>query len=134
MATLVSIEGIGEQYADRLAKAGIGSTGTLLERGATRSGRDEIARTAGVTSHQVLAWVNRADLFRVDGVGEEFSDLLEASGVDSVPELAQRNADHLCQKMAETNESKNLVRRLPNLAEIQSWISQAKELPRQVEH
>lgn len=134
MATLVSIEGIGEQYADCLAKAGIGSTGTLLDRGATRSGRDEIAHTAGVTGHQVLAWVNRADLFRIDGVGEEFSDLLEASGVDSVPELAQRNADHLCEKMAEVNESKSLVRRIPNLTEIQSWISQAKDLPRKVEH
>jgi len=134
MATLVSIEGIGEKYADCLAKAGIGSTGTLLERGSTRSGREEIAHTAGVTNHQVLGWVNRADLFRIDGVGEEFSDLLEASGVDSVPELALRNADHLYEKMAEVNESRNLVRRIPNLSEIRNWISQATKLPRKVEH
>lgn len=134
MATLVSIEGIGEKYADCLAQAGIGSTGTLLERGATRSGREEIAHSAGVTGHQVLEWVNRADLFRIDGVGEEYSDLLEVSGVDSVPELAQRNADHLHEKMAEVNESKNLVRRIPNLTEIRSWISQAKKLPRKVQH
>lgn len=134
MATLVSIEGIGEKYADSLAQAGIGSTGTLLDRGATRSGRKDIAHTAGVTGHQVLAWVNRADLFRIDGVAEEYSDLLEASGVDSVPELAQRNADHLHEKMAEINDSKSLVRRIPNLTEIESWISQAKKLPRKVEH
>lgn len=134
MATLVRIEGIGEKYADRLAKAGIGSTGTLLERGSTRAGRDEIARTAGVTGQQVLDWVNRADLFRIDGVAEEYSDLLEASGVNSVPELAQRNADHLFEKMAAVNVSKKLVRRIPNLAEIHSWISQARKLPRAVEH
>lgn len=134
MAALVQIEGIGEKYADCLAKAGIGSTDTLLEHGATRAGRDKVARTAGVTGHQVLAWVNRADLFRVDGVGEEYSELLEASGVNSVPELAQRNADRLYEKMASVNESKNLVRRIPNLTEIHSWISQAQKLPRKVEH
>lgn len=134
MATLVSIEGIGEKYADCLARAGIGSTVTLLDRGATRAGRDEIARTAGVTGHQVLAWVNRADLFRIDGVGEEFSDLLAAAGVNSVPELAQRNAEHLFEKMAAISESKNFVRRIPNLTEIHGWINEAKTLPRKVEH
>lgn len=134
MATLVSIEGIGEKYAERLAQAGIGSTTTLLEQGATRSGRARIARTAGVTGDQVLNWVNRADLFRVDGVAEEYSDLLEASGVDSVPELAQRNAEHLLQKMTTVNEVRHLVRKLPHLTEIQKWIQLATKLPRVVEH
>ncbi len=134
MATLVRIEGIGEKYADCLAQAGIGSTATLLHRGATRSGRTEIARAAGVTGGQVLKWVNRADLFRIQGVGKEYSDLLEASGVDSVPELAQRNASRLRDRMAEVNEARHLVRRLPNLTEIQSWITQAGKLPRKVQH
>lgn len=134
MAALVDIEGIGEKYADCLAQAGIGSTLTLLTKGATRTGRRKISRISGVTGHRVLAWVNRADLFRIHGVGEEYSDLLEASGVDSVPELAQRNAAHLHQAMLELNEKKNLVRRLPNLTEVESWIAQAKQLPKVVEH
>lgn len=134
MAALVRIEGIGEKYADCLAQAGIGSTTTLLAKGATRAGRRSIARISGVTGHRVLAWVNRADLFRIKGVGKEYSDLLEASGVDSVPELALRNAAHLHGKMAEVNESKSLVRRLPNLTEVRSWIAQAKKLPRSVEY
>jgi len=92
MAALVRIEGIGEKYADFLAQSGIGSTTTLLAKGATRKGRRSIARISGVTEKRVLAWVNRADLFRIKGVGKEYSELLEASGVDSVPELALRNA------------------------------------------
>lgn len=134
MATLVSIEGIGEKYADRLAKAGIGSTGSLLERGSTPAGRHRIARAAGVTDKQVLTWVNRADLFRIEGVAEEYSDLLEASGVKSVPELAQRNADHLFETMETVNKAKNLVRRIPSRNEIHDWIQQASKLPRNVEH
>lgn len=134
MAALVDIEGIGEKYADCLAQAGIGSTTTLLSKGATRTGRHSISRLSGVSGHRVLDWVNRADLFRVRGIGEEYSDLLEAAGVGSVPELAQRNATHLHEATAELNEKKHLVRRLPNLTEIRSWIAQAKKLPRVVEH
>jgi len=134
MAALVRIEGIGEKYADCLAQAGIGSTMTLLAQGATRTGRRSIARISGVTGNRVLAWVNRADLFRIKGIGKEYSELLEASGVDSVPELALRNAAHLREKMAEVNEARCLVRRLPNLSEVRSWIGQAKKLPRKVEH
>lgn len=134
MAALVRIEGIGEKYADCLAQSGIGSTTTLLTKGATRTGRRSIARISGVTVKRVLAWVNLADLFRIDGVGKEYSELLEASGVDSVPELALRNAVRLHESMAEVNEAKRLVRRQPNLVEVRGWIAQAKKLPRAVEH
>ncbi|MFT5326335.1 MAG: putative flap endonuclease-1-like 5' DNA nuclease [Planctomycetaceae bacterium] len=87
-----------------------------------------------MTEKRVLAWVNLADLFRIDGVGKEYSELLEASGVDSVPELALRNAVRLHESMAEVNEAKRLVRRQPNLVEVRGWIAQAKKLPRAVEH
>ena len=73
-----------------------------------------------------------ADLFRIKGVGEEYSDLLEAAGVDTVPELAQRRADNLTAKMAEVNEQKQLVRRLPTEDQVTSWIEAAKSLPRVV--
>jgi len=82
----------------------------------------------------ILRWVNHADLFRIKGVGEEYADLLEAAGVDTVPELAQRNAENLLQKVTEVNEEKNLVRALPRLDQLQDWIGQAKELPRKVEY
>ncbi len=134
MAALVDIEGIGEKYADKLAQAGIGSTTTLLKMGTTREGRKRISRISGVGGKRVLGWVNRADLFRVKGVGEEYSDLLEASGVDTVPELAQRNASHLHEKMLQVNGAKKLVRRLPNLSEIKRWIAHAKKLPRVVQY
>lgn len=134
MPALTRIEGIGEVYADHLAAAGIGSTTSLLKKGATRTGRKEIAKQSGVKAAQVLQWVNKADLFRVKGIGEEYSDLLEAGGVDSVPELANRNAQNLWEHLVETNESFSLVRRVPSLAEVKSWIQSAKKLPRVVEH
>lgn len=134
MPALVRIEGIGEIYADRLANARIGTTQTLLRRGATRKGRKEIAKVAGVDGKLLLGWVNRADLFRIRGVGEEYSDLLEAAGVDTVIELAQRNPDHLHEKLCEVNERRKLVRRPPARSTVASWINQAKKLPRVVEY
>ena len=134
MPALVRIEGIGETYADKLANARIGTTQTLLKRGATRQGRKEIAKIAGVDGRKILNWVNRADLFRIHGVGEEYSDLLEAAGVDTVVELAQRNPDHLVAKMVEVNERRNLVRKTPALSIVTEWIRQAKKLPRIVEY
>ena len=134
MPALVRIEGIGETYADKLANARIGTTQTLLKRGATRQGRKEIAKIAGVDGRKILNWVNRADLFRIHGVGEEYSDLLEAAGVDTVVELAQRNPDHLVEKMVEVNERRNLVRKTPALSIVTEWIRQAKKLPRVVEY
>ena len=134
MPALVSIEGIGEQYAQKLALAQIGSTQALLERGKTRQGRKEIAKIAGVTVHQILDWVNRADLFRVDGIGEEYSDLLEASGVDTVVELSKRDPEHLHSKLLDVNGRRRLVRRPPALKMVEDWIAQAKKLPRAVEY
>ena len=134
MANLEKVEGIGEAYAKKLRDAGVGSTDMLLETGSTRKGRDELAAKTGIASKLILEWVNHVDLFRVKGVGEEYADLLEASGVDTVPELAQRRADNLHKKMAEVNAEKKLVRQLPSEKQVQEWIEQAKELPRKIQY
>lgn len=122
------IEGIGPVYADQLAKANVRTTEALLKAGATRQGRKGLAAATGLSDHQVLEWVNRADLMRVKGVGEEYSDLLEASGVDTVRELRNRNAKNLFNKMLEVNEKKNLVRRTPTESMVENWVAQAKTL------
>jgi len=132
MAKIMAIEGIGEVYAQRLQEAGIRTTQALLEKGASPQGRKEIAEKTGITGTLILEWVNHADLFRIKGVGEEYSDLLEAAGVDTVPELAQRNPEHLYQKLVEVNQEKKLVRRLPTQAQVSDWIEQSKQLPRVV--
>jgi predicted flap endonuclease-1-like 5' DNA nuclease len=132
MAKLEAIEGIGETYAQQLRNAGIRSTGALLEKGATPKGRKEIAEKTGISGKLILEWVNHADLFRVKGIGEEYSDLLEEAGVDTVPELAQRKPENLYQKLLEANQAKKLVRRPPSQAEVSSWVEQAKKLDRVV--
>jgi predicted flap endonuclease-1-like 5' DNA nuclease len=132
MAKLTKVEGIGQVYAAKLQEAGITTTQALLEIGATPQGRKEIAEKTGISGTLILQWVNHVDLFRIRGVGEEYSDLLEAAGVDTVPELAQRNPENLHQKLTTVNQEKKLVRQLPNQAQVSNWIEQAKRLPRVV--
>lgn len=130
MAGIISIEGIGEVYREKLYAVGIRTTEALLAKGASPKGRREIEEQTGISGTLILEWVNRADLYRIKGVSEEYSDLLEAAGVDTVPELAQRNPENLYQTLVETNAAKKLVRHMPGRDQVTSWVSQAKELPR----
>jgi predicted flap endonuclease-1-like 5' DNA nuclease len=134
MAKLLDIEGIGPVYAEKLQKAGVKSVESLLKLGATPKERETLAEKAGIDKSLILEWVNRADLFRIKGVAEEYSDLLEASGVDNVVELAKRNAENLLAKFLEVNAAKKLVRRVPTLSQVEKWIEQAKELPRAIHY
>ncbi|MDD2471538.1 MAG: DUF4332 domain-containing protein [Dehalococcoidales bacterium] len=134
MAKISDIEGIGPVYAEKLKNIEIRTVEKLLEVGATRKGRKEISEKSGISDTLILEWVNLADLFRIKGIGEEFSDLLEEAGVDTVKELAQRNAENLVAKIEEVNTEKKLVRRTPNLDMVKDWIDQAKKLPRVVEY
>jgi predicted flap endonuclease-1-like 5' DNA nuclease len=132
MTRLIKIEGIGETYAQRLEQAGFSTIEELLEQGASPKGRQELVDKTGISATLILKWVNRADLVRVKGIGEEYADLLEAAGVDTVPELAQRNPQNLYPKLAEVNAAKKLVRRVPALSQVEDWVAQAKDLPRRV--
>ncbi len=134
MAKLEVIEGIGPVYAAKLREAGIATTEALLKKGATRQGRKELAAKTGLSEKQLLEWINHLDLFRIKGIGPEYADLLEAAGVDTVPELAQRNPENLYQKLLTVNAEKKLVRRLPTLDMVKGWIEQAKQLPRVIEY
>jgi small subunit ribosomal protein S2 len=128
------IEGIGPAFAEKLRAADVSSIDALLEKGATPEGRSALVEQTGIDAVRVLRWVNHADLIRVVGIGPEFAELLEASGVDSVPELAQRNVDNLVTALTETNDARSLVRRVPTASEVTDWIEQAKALPRVVAH
>jgi predicted flap endonuclease-1-like 5' DNA nuclease len=134
MAQIEDIEGIGSQYAEKLKAAGINTVEKLLESGATAKGRDELAAKTGISTKLILTWVNHADLFRIKGVAGQFSELLEAAGVDTVPELAQRNAENLQKAMAQTNDEKHLAKTTPSLSQVTTWIAEAKTLPRVVQH
>jgi predicted flap endonuclease-1-like 5' DNA nuclease len=134
MANVIDIEGIGTVYSRKLHEAGVASTDTLLTEGATPQGRKALAEATGITDKLILKWVNRADLFRIKGVGEQYSDLLAAAGVETVLELAQRRPDHLHQKLVETNTAKKLVRVVPERDHVADWVEQAKKLPRVVSY
>jgi predicted flap endonuclease-1-like 5' DNA nuclease len=130
MTTIKDIEGIGDVYADKLRQAGVKTVEALLEKGATPKGRKELAAETGFSEQTILEWVNRADMFRVPGIGSQYSDLLEAAGVDTVRELAKRKAENLFETMKKVNDEKNKVNRLPSVSQIQNWIDAAKSLPK----
>jgi len=135
MTKLTQIEGIGEKYSGKLQEAGISTQEKLLEAGETTKGRKALAEQTGISEKLILGWINRADLARVKGIGEEYADLLELAGVDTVPELAQRNAANLHTRINEVAETRgNVVRRVPSLAEVEKWVTQARALPRAIHY
>jgi len=123
------IEGIGPDTAAKLAQANIKTVEQFLDAACDPKGRKALAETTGIGDARILKFANQADLFRVSGVSTQYAELLEAAGVDTVKELAQRNAENLAAKMAEVNEEKKLVRQVPAPATVADWVEQAKNLP-----
>ena len=129
---IVDIEGIGPAFAAKLNGVGIRTTDALLDSACGAEERKQLASTTGIADSLLLEWVNLADLFRIKGIGTQYSDLLEEAGVDTVVELATRVPDNLLAKMLEVNKAKNLVNKMPGIAQVKSWVAQAKKLPRKV--
>jgi predicted flap endonuclease-1-like 5' DNA nuclease len=134
MTHINEIEGIGASHAEKLAAAGITTVEGLLEAGATSHGRIALEEKTGISHHHLLKLVNQADLFRVQGVGRQYAELLRAAGVDTVLELAQRRGDHLHAKLVEINEKHHHVKELPSQEHVIKWVEQALALPRVVEY
>lgn len=127
-----TLEGIGPVYAKKLNENNIFTSTDLLEAGATPEGRKGLSQKTDISSQPLLRWINMADLFRIKGVDEEYADLLEASGVDTVVELSKRIPENLHAKMLQVNAEKNLVQRPPTLNEVKQWVQEAKNLPRKI--
>ena len=125
---IIDIEGIGEVYAPKLINAGIVKVEDLLKKCAAPKGRAELAAATGISEKLILTWTNHADLFRIKGVGPQFSELMEAAGVDTVKEFRHRVAENLVKKLEETNAARHLVRRVPSVKQLTKMIEAAKEL------
>jgi len=134
MAKLGTIQGIGFRYDQKFADIGVKSVEQFLALGATRKGRAELALKTGIPDTLILKWINHADLIRIKGIGGDYAELLEAAGVDSVPELAQRKGEMLFKTMVELNTAKKMVRKIPSEASVISWVTQAKLLEKIVTH
>jgi len=132
---IVDVEGIGPVFAEKLSAAGVSTTDALLNRGATTAGRSALAAETGISEAMLLKWVNHVDLMRIPGVGSEYADLLEAAGVDSAAELAQRNAANLAITFQELDAARpNTVRRVPSEDTVRGWIAEADKLAKVVSH
>jgi len=128
------IEGIGKLYGDKLAQHNIHTTDELLIKGGTKYGRKHLSEISEIPESLILTWVNHADLMRIEGVAGQFAELLEASGVDSVRELAHRNAQNLHIKMLEVNEQFGVAGKVPSEHTISQMIDQAKNMEPKVFH
>jgi len=127
--SIEEIEGIGPKYAEMLRAAGVMNTGQLLAEGGERKRRVQLVERCGINEKLILRWVNMSDLFRIKGVAGQWAELLEASGVDTVKELRNRNPENLADRMREVNQQKRLVKQVPNPTQVRSWVDQAKKLP-----
>lgn len=131
---ITEIEGIGSVFAEKLAGAGVTTVEGLLETGASKAGRKKLAADSGIDEGKILDWVNMADLFRIKGIGSQFSELLKAAGVDTVKELKNRNAENLLAKLTEVQAATGKTKAVPALSQIAGYIEQAKELDQIVTH
>lgn len=131
---IIEIEGIGAVYSAKLAEAGIKSTDDLLAKCGDRKGRKKMADATGLTEHQLLKWANLADLMRINGIGTQYSELLEAAGVDTIKELRNRKADNLTEKIAEVHAAKKLTRAKPARSMVERWIAEAKSMEPAITH
>lgn len=129
-----SVEGIGEVYGKKLREQGIKNTDQLLSATRTKAFRKELAEKTGISEDLILKFANHVDLFRVNGIGSQYAEILEAAGVDTVKELATRKPENLVKKMEEVNAVKKLVRRTPCLKVVTKWVESAKTLPRGLEY
>ncbi|HED24550.1 MAG TPA: DUF4332 domain-containing protein [Firmicutes bacterium] len=128
------VEGIGESLGGKFREAGVKDTDSLLKNTKTANQRKKLAEITGISTQKILKFANMVDLYRIKGIGSEYSELLEAAGVDTVPDLARRNPANLAQKMTEINQAKKLTRRVPTEEEVKNWVAQAKKLPRNLEY
>jgi predicted flap endonuclease-1-like 5' DNA nuclease len=125
---IIDIEGIGAKYAEKLEAIGISTIGQLLEKGAGQKGRKELEKESGIDGKHLLKWIGMADLYRIDGVGKQFAELLKAAGVDTVKELRTRKAENLQATLEITNQEKKLTKAVPSFVQVRLWIEHAKEL------
>ena len=126
---IADITGIAPALRAKLKGAGIRTTGKLLESAKRFRDRKALAKKIDIDPRIVLCIANLADRMRIKGVGQEYAELLQAAGVDTVNELRYRNPANLAKKMAEANAERKLVRVLPSELMIQRWIEHAKKLP-----
>jgi len=128
MPSIDAIDGVGVRNLAKLRRARCRTTEALLKKGATRRDRTALATETGLSTSDLLEWVNRADLMRIKGIGTEYSDLLEEAGVDTIKALRRRNAGNLTKAMEDINAKKRAVRRLPTQAMVTGWVEAAKGL------
>ncbi|GAO45297.1 DUF4332 domain-containing protein [Flavihumibacter petaseus] len=131
---VIDIEGIGETYAAKLEQHGIRTTSDLLAKGGTKAGREVLAAGTKIPETLILTWVNHADLFRINGIAGQTAELLEASGVDTVKELAARNPSNLHNKLLEVNQQFGLSGKVPSEETLQGMILAAQALEQKVFH
>jgi hypothetical protein len=128
MGKLLSLKSMQEAVVVAFQNIGIDTTEQLLERGTTRGARKKLAEETGLSEREIQSWVHRADLLRIKGMGEEYSHLLQAAGIDTMKELSGLLPSSLFSKLVMLNREENYVRRMPSETMVANWVSLAKEL------
>jgi len=124
---IIEIEGVGDKYAKDLEKAGIADVEDLIK--ITWSGLKELAESTKISLKLLEKWQDQAELMIIDGVGPEYSEVLNLVGIDSTKELAYRSPEKTLEKIvAHDKENPDTIRNLPEVAQIKGWIDEAKKI------
>jgi hypothetical protein len=128
MTSIDSINGMTHIEATKLRRARVRTTVTLLQIASTRSGRALLTKETGITSPKLLHWAKRAELMKINNLGRDYADLLEAAGVESIAELKRRNPESLHETMDLINKKKKIVDRMPSIKRVSKWIEESKDI------
>jgi hypothetical protein len=122
-----AIKGLDASTRAKLAAAGVTTIARLLAKAGSYDQRNLLARNLGIDIDRMTEWVNHADLMRINGVCMEMAYLLEECGIDSCKELRHRVAAHLHVRLKEVNDTKQITRHVPPLAQVEAWITEAEK-------
>ena len=128
MTSINSINGMTHIEATKLRRARVRTTVTFLQIASSRSGRALLAKETGISSPKLLHWAKRAELMKIKDLGRDYSDLLEAVGVESISELKRRNPESLHESMTAMNQKQEIVDRMPSIKRVSKWIDESKDI------
>ncbi|TFF69099.1 MAG: DUF4332 domain-containing protein [Promethearchaeota archaeon] len=124
---LTEIIGLEEKHAKLLASAGIREIEDLLALSYYQI--KQLARSIGVSVKTLDTWQEHADLMRVEGITPEVANALNLIGIDSVKELAYRNAKNSLERLKNLKgDNPNVLGKLPTIKKVEEWIKGAKNM------
>lgn len=127
--TISKLNGIQPEIETKLRAHNIKDSKELLQAYHRFGSANRLAEHVGADASHITLLLNRADLARIRGIGEAYTGLLEAAGIQTIKELARRCPEELRAQFERINGERKLVGRVPAQATVNGWVNKARRLP-----